>query len=136
MSKTALHLAAVFLSILFIVSLSAQEKESKPEKKEKPKEVALTGRVVDSECYMKMGDMGLSEDHHNCAEACAKGGIALAFLEEKSNDLYNLANEGMSMKSANDKLMSFIDEKVSIKGKLVERSGARLLVISSVEKSK
>jgi hypothetical protein len=136
MYKVGLRSLNFLLSVFLVMSLSAQEKESKPERKDKPKEVTVTGRIVDLECYMKMGDNGFSEDHHNCAEACAKGGIPLALLEEKTKDLYNLANDGMSMKSPTEKLMPYLDEQVSIKGKLVERGGAKLLVISSIEKLK
>jgi hypothetical protein len=105
-------------------------------KKAKPREVTVTGRIVDSECYMKMGDRGYSDEHHECAESCAKGGIPLMFLEDKTNELYLTANEGMSMKGANETLMPFVDDKVTITGKLVERSGAKLLVIGSIEKTK
>ena len=127
------------LSVITAIAAMAQEKETKPEqpgKKSKPKEVTVTGRIVDSECYMKMGDKGFSDDHHQCAESCAKGGIPLMFLEDQTNDLYLTANEGMSMKSVNEKLMPYPGEKVTISGKVVGRSGAKLLVISSIEKAK
>jgi hypothetical protein len=123
-------LVAISLSLALAVGISAQEK------KVKPKEVTVTGRIVDPECYMKMGAKGYSEEHHECAESCAKGGIPLMFLDDKTNDLYLAANEGMSMKSANETLLPYLDDKVTITGKLVEMSGARLLVTSSIEKTK
>ncbi len=136
MQKVTLRFLVSILSMALVGGVLAQQKDSKPEKKEKPKEVTIVGQVVDSECYMKMGDMALSEDHHNCAEACAKGGIPLALLEDKTNILYYTALEGMAMKSTTEKLMPFLDEKVTIKGKIAERGGAKLLVISSIEKVK
>jgi len=139
MGTTISRLMLLICSLLIAADLTAQEKETKTEKsnkKDKPKEVTVVGRIVDSECYMKMGDMGYSEDHHSCAEACAKGGIPLAFLEDKTNNLYYTALDGMAMKSTTEKLLPFLDERVNIKGKLIERGGARLLVISSVEKAK
>ncbi|MEK6571091.1 MAG: hypothetical protein AABZ61_06955, partial [Bacteroidota bacterium] len=55
---------AVFLmvagTLILTGSVLAQEKEAKTEKaekKDKPKEVTVVGEVIDSECYMKMGDM-------------------------------------------------------------------------------
>jgi hypothetical protein len=39
------------------------------------------------------------------------------------------------MKSVNDKLGPFLDNRVTIKGKVVERSGAKLLVIGSIDKA-
>lgn len=136
MQKVILRFLVPALLLVLAWSVPAQQKDSKPEKKDKPKEVTIVGQVIDSECYMKMGDMALSEDHHNCAEACAKGGIPLAILEEKTDSLYYTANAGMSMKSTTESLMPYLDEKVSIKGKVIERGGAKLLVISSVEKVK
>jgi hypothetical protein len=136
MCKIVSLLLVGLLSFMLVGTVSAQQKDSKTEKKDKPKEVTIVGQVIDSECYMKMGDMALGEDHHNCAEACAKGGIPLAILEDKTNNVYFTANEGMSMKSTTEKLMPFLDEKVSIKGKLIERGGAKLLVISAIEKTK
>jgi hypothetical protein len=130
MQRAIQVLVVMSLSFAMAVGISAQEK------KVKPKEVTVTGRIVDSECYMKMGEKGYSEEHHECAESCAKGGIPLMFLEDKTNDLYLTANDGMSMKSANETLLPYLDDKVTITGKLVERSGARLLVLSSIEKAK
>lgn len=107
----------IFSCAFFLSSnLLTQAKESKPEKAEK--------------------DAGYSEDHHGCAVACAKGGIPLAILEDRTNNLYHIANDGMPMKSTTEKLMPFLDQKVTIKGKLIERGGARLLVIKSIEKLK
>ena len=139
MQKLIQRIVFFVVSVFIAGNMLGQQKDSKAEKaekKDKPKEVTLVGQIVDSECYMKMGDMALSEDHHNCAEACAKGGIPLAFLEEKTKDLYYTANEGMSMKSSSEKLMPYLDEKVTITGKVIERSGAKLLVVSTVEKTK
>lgn len=136
MQRIILRFLVPVLSLTLVGNVLAQQKDSIAEKKDKPKEVTIVGQVVDSECYMKMGDMALSEDHHNCAEACAKGGIPLALLEDKTNILYYTALEGMAMKSANEKLMAYLGEKVSIKGKLIERAGAKLLVIGSVDKTK
>jgi hypothetical protein len=130
MRGAAGFLVVMSLSFVLAVGISAQEKSVKP------KDVTVTGRIVDSECYMKMGAKGYSEEHHECAESCAKGGIPLMFLEDKTNDLYLTANEGMSMKSANETLLPYLDDKVTITGKLIARSGARLLVISSIEKAK
>jgi hypothetical protein len=130
MQQATRSFLVISLSLVSAIAIFAQEK------KVKPQEVTVTGRIVDSECYMKMGEKGYGEDHHECAESCAKGGIPLMFLEEKTSDLYLTANEGMSMKSANETLLPYLDDKVTITGKLIERSGARLLVISSIEKAK
>ncbi|MGA9363897.1 MAG: hypothetical protein WBW16_05955 [Bacteroidota bacterium] len=138
MKKTIRLLFVLSVSMIIAATLFAQENETKPDKsqkKDKPKDVTLTGRIVDSECYMKMSDKGFSDDHHQCAESCAKGGIPLMFLEEGTNALYLTANEGMSMKSVNDKLEPLLDKRVTIKGKVVERSGAKLLVVGSIDKA-
>jgi hypothetical protein len=138
MRKTTSLVFVLCMSVIIAATLFAQGNKTKsgdPQKKDKPKEVTLTGRIVDSECYMKMGDKGYSDDHHQCAESCTKGGIPLMFLEEGTNQLYLTANRGMSMKSANDMLEPYLDNRVTIKGKVVERSGAKLLVINSIDKT-
>lgn len=119
----------VILSICmlcFAVALNAQEKKKKPSN-----EVTVTGEVIDSQCYLSMGAKG--DDHKQCAIDCAKGGIALALLEDKSGTVYFLGQTKDQMKGANEMLVDHAAHKVTVKGKLVEKGGAKMILISSVE---
>lgn len=118
-------------TICFAVILSAQE--AKMEKKESG-DVTIVGEVVDSHCYLTMGAKG--EDHKQCAVDCAKGGIPLSILEDKTGTVYFVGNGKDQMKGANDMLVSYAAEKVSVKGKLVEKGGAKMIIAKSVEKAK
>ena len=117
------------------LSLSAvgQEKKAKEEKKA-PAEVTVVGEVIDSQCYISMGAKG--DDHRQCAIDCAKGGIALAILEEKTGNVYFVGNAKEQMKGANDMLVEHASHKVSVSGKVYEKGGARMILIKSVEMAK
>lgn len=99
-------------------------------------EVTVTGEVIDSSCYIKMGAKGM--DHKECAISCAKAGIPLALLEDKTDKVYMLASN-KEFESAQVKLQpleNFVAHKVRVKGKIYEKGGQKLLEISSVEKVK
>ena len=40
----------------------------------------VTGEIIDSACYIKMGAKG--ESHRDCAQKCGDAGIPLALLED------------------------------------------------------
>lgn len=109
--------------LIFVWFVQAQEKK---------KESKLTGEIVDSACYMKMGAKGA--DHKKCAEECAKGGTALAFLEDGTGNVYMLAaGEG---KDANALVKDLIADKVILTGTVYERGGAKMVSVMKVEKAK
>ncbi len=99
-------------------------------------EVTVTGEVIDSSCYIKMGAKGM--DHKECAMSCAKAGIPLALLEDKTGKVYILASnkEFESVRVKFQPLENFVAHKVRVKGKIYEKGGQKLLEISSVEKVK
>ena len=92
--------------------------------------VTVTGEVIDSACYIKMGAKGA--DHEECATKCAKAGIPLAILEEKTNHVWMVASD-KDAESGNEKLLPFVAKKVTVTGKTFEKGGQKLLAISSVK---
>ena len=125
------------LLVTGLVSLSltavAQEKKAKEEKKA-PAEVTVVGEVIDSQCYISMGAKG--DDHRQCAIDCAKGGIPLAIVEDKTGNVYFVGNAKEQMKGANDMLVEHASHKVSVSGKVYEEGGARMILVKSVEMAK
>lgn len=119
----------VFLTlILFSFSAMAQEK--------KKQEIKLRAEVIDTKCYIS-GSMGdaTGEEHKDCAIMCAKAGVPLALLEEKTKTVYYAARlKGMA--GANEILLPFVGEVVLVTGRLVERGGAKMVMIDTVEKAK
>ena len=94
------------------------------------KEVSVTGEVIDSACYIKMGAKGAG--HAECATNCAKAGIPLAILEDKTDKVWMVASD-KDAESGNVKLDQYIAKKVTAKGKTFERGGQRILAITSVQ---
>ncbi len=50
---------------------------------------SITGELIDTACYLKMNAHGA--DHQKCATKCAKSGIPVGVLDEKSGKVYTLA---------------------------------------------
>jgi hypothetical protein len=90
----------------------------------------VTGEIIDSACYIKMGAKG--ESHRGCAQACADAGIPLALLEDGTEQVIWLASKA-DMESPNAALKEYAGRKVTITGEWAERGGAKILVIDSVE---
>lgn len=116
----------VFTVCFFSLSIAQQKRE-----------VTLTGEVVDMQCYIS-GAMGKATgpDHKECATNCAKGGIPLGILEEKTGNLVLAGQTKNAMKGANEMLKDFIAEKVTVTGRMVEKGGVKLLLISKVVRAK
>ncbi len=49
----------------------------------------ITGELVDTACYLKMDAKGMG--HQKCAMKCAKSGIPVGVLDEKSGKVYTIA---------------------------------------------
>ncbi len=92
--------------------------------------VSITGEVIDSACYIKMGARG--ESHRECAQKCADAGIPLALLQDGTNKVIWLASEN-DAETPNKELRPFAGRKVTIGGTWVERGGERLLIVQSVK---
>ncbi len=92
--------------------------------------VTVTGEVIDSVCFIKMGASG--EGQRECAQTCADNGIPLALLEAETEQLIWLASS-TSMQSPNDDLRAHASHTVRITGEYAERGGVKILVIDEIE---
>ncbi len=120
-------IAFAALAVLFATGIVlSQEKRGK--------EVAIIGEVVETQCYVTgLTGPGKGAAHKECAINCAKGGIPLSILEDKTGKVYLGAQSKKAMSGANELLMPFIAEKVQVTGRVFEKGGMRLLLISKVE---
>jgi hypothetical protein len=109
--------------------LAAQERS-------KAEDVVVTGEVIDTKCYISgsMGN-GRGENHRDCALMCAKAGVPLGILADGTDIVY-FAAKLKGIAGANEMLIPFVADRVSVKGKLVQKGGARVLLIDTVEKLK
>ena len=99
-------------------------------------EVTIVGEVIDTKCYLTQdSELSTGEKHRECAIKCAKRGIPLAILEEKTERVYFTTKE-RGNSDANEMLLPFVGERVEVHGKLAEKGGARLLLVRSVERSR
>ncbi len=97
------------------------------EKKESGKTETITGEVVDLMCYLDHGAKG--EKHKGCAEKCIKGGGPVGLLS--GDQVYLVIGEHEPM---NDKLASLAAQTVTLKGKVVERSGMKMIENAEIQK--
>jgi hypothetical protein len=94
----------------------------------KPKPITMTALVVDTGCYLSHDTKG--EKHIKCATACAKAGVPLALLDEKTGTVY--LPVAVDHKNQNDKLMPFLEKKVTVTGTLMEKGGVKGIALKTV----
>ena len=121
-------LSAVVLMLALAVSVSAQDKKMAGD-------ITVTGEIIDIKCYTTGMMGGKGAEHEDCAIACIKGGLPVGVLDEKSGDVYTIV-PARGTKGANEAILKFVAKRVTVKGKLTEKGGARILAYSSVEEVK
>ena len=88
---------------------------------------SIKGEVVDLMCYLDHGAKG--EKHKGCAETCIKNGGPVGLLS--GDQLYLVIGEH---KPINKELASHAAETVTLKGKVVERNGMKMIENAELEK--
>ena len=102
---------------------------SRAEGEKKAGKVTVTGEVIDSACYIKMGAKG--ESHRDCAQKCGDAGIPLALLEDGTNNVIWLASVA-DMETPNAMLKPHAGRRVTVTGTWAERGGAKILLVAKV----
>ena len=90
-------------------------------------EKTLTGEIVDLMCYMENGAKG--DGHKTCAEKCIKGGGPVGLLS--GDQLYLVMGDH---KPLNDELAAQASKTVTLKGKVSERSGMKMINDAKLQK--
>jgi hypothetical protein len=88
----------------------------------------ITGEVIDSFCYAKVGIRGLP--HAACGIKCARSGVPVGLLEEKTRRVYVL----LASKDATPLPPALIEQmgrNVVIEGDPVMKGGATFFVVRS-----
>ena len=120
MIRPILLLIAATLSAL---TLSAQDS--------KPHAVTVTGRVIDTGCYMVHDGSG--PEHEKCARVCAKKGIPLAIVDDTGKVWMPL---GADHRNPNTQLMPFIEKNVKVTATEFNRGGLTGIAIKTIELAK
>jgi hypothetical protein len=99
------------------------------------KQITVVGEVVESQCYITgLTGPGKGLSHKECALKSAKGRIPLSILEDKTGTLYLAGQSKKAMEGANELLIPFVAEKVKVTGRVFEKGGIKILLISKVSK--
>ena len=88
---------------------------------------SVTGEIVDLMCYLDHGAKG--EKHKGCAEKCIKSGGPVGLLS--GDDLYLVIGDH---KPINDELLAKAAQTVTLKGKVVEKHGMKMIENAELEK--
>lgn len=96
------------------LSLAAEEKTTAQTQ-------TIKGEVVDLMCYLDHGAKG--EKHKGCAKKCIEGGGPVGLLTA-DDQLYLVIGEH---KPINTELAAKAAETVTLKGKVVERNGMKMI---------
>jgi hypothetical protein len=88
----------------------------------------VTGEIVDLMCYLDHGAKG--EKHSGCAETCVKSGGPVGLLTKK-NELYLIIGDH---KPINDVLTPYAAKTITVKGKVVERNGMKMIENAEIQK--
>lgn len=111
----ALLAAAVWLGMSVSTARAAETK-------------SIKGEVVDLMCYLDHGAKG--DKHASCAKTCIESGGPVGLLTA-DNQLYLVIGEH---KPLNDKLAPLAAKTVTLKGKVVERNGMKMIENAEIEK--
>lgn len=121
-----------FLAVFVIADSALAQNPSGSSGKKALGEVSITGEVIDTKCYLTGMMGGRGAEHEDCAIACIKGGLPVGILEEKTGKVYILAPE-KGTKGANEAFLAYAAKTVTVKGKVTEKGGTKLLLYSSIE---
>ena len=88
---------------------------------------SVTGEVVDLMCYLDHGGKGAK--HSGCAEKCIKSGGPVGLLT-KDDQLYLVIGQHKPM---NEDLAAHAAKTITLKGKVVERNGMKMIENASIQ---
>lgn len=88
----------------------------------------IKGEVVDLMCYLDHGAKG--EKHESCAKTCIGNGGPVGLLTS-DNQLYLVIGEHKPM---NDQLAKLAAKTITLKGKVVERNGMKMIENAEIVK--
>ncbi len=119
--KDGMRLNTAIVALTLGVCLAAPMLSPGAEEKAAGKTQTLKGEVVDLMCYLDHGAKG--EKHKGCAKKCIEGGGPVGLLTA-DDQLYLVIGEHKPM---NKELADKAAETVTLKGKVVERHGMKMI---------
>ncbi|MCI0405097.1 MAG: hypothetical protein L0209_03325 [candidate division Zixibacteria bacterium] len=128
MRKVLVAIAAtgLFASAAVLASDTKGKTEATPKT-----EVKLVGEVICLSCYVDHESKG--PKHAACAASCAKRGVPMGILEDKTGRVFMVVK---GHTGANEALAPFAGKKVALSGRWLERGGARIFNLNTVAEAK
>jgi hypothetical protein len=119
--------ATVGLTSLYAQNRVRRQPTKPPQMQEK--EVTLTGKLVDLQCYMT--GKYPTKDEAECARNCLRAGVPAALETDKG-----LVIVGMGYRGPGHALAQHAMATVELKGKLYEKQGVKYMDVASVKVTK
>jgi hypothetical protein len=115
--------AIVISALVFTTALQAGDRG---EKDVPPRDVTLTGKVVDLQCFMT--GKYASSDQEKCTRDCIRAGVPAALQTEEG-----LIVIGHGEKGPQKIIAPFAYQEVELKGKLFQRHGLQYIDVTSAK---
>jgi len=119
--KNGMRLTTAIVTLAFGASLALPALLLAAEEKASAETQTIKGEVVDMMCYMDHGAKG--EKHKGCAKKCIEGGGPVGLLTA-DDQLYLVIGDH---KPINKELADKAAQTVTLKGKVVERNGMKMI---------
>ncbi len=92
-------------------------------------QVTITGEVIDPVCYLSHDSRG--PDHAECARMCARNGVGLGILQDKTGTIY--VSLPVDHSSPNAKLLDYVGQRVEVKGTMFRKGGLTGIFVEEVK---
>lgn len=122
--------ATVAAALLASVAVLASDTKGKTEAAPKT-EAKLVGEVICLSCYVDHESKG--PEHAACAASCAKRGVPMGILEDKTGSVFMVVKGHIG---ANEALQPFAGKKAALSGRWLERGGAKIFNLNAVAEAK
>lgn len=116
-NKAALLVLAAAVAALTLFAHEGQDGKTK-----------IVGEVIDTVCYVSHDSRG--PEHAECARECAKQGISLGILEEKTGRVF--ISLPVDHTNPNAKLLDHVAQRVEAAGTVYSKGGLRGIFVESV----
>jgi hypothetical protein len=118
--------AVMGASLIAVWTVQAEEGHKHPA--EGAESVTVKGEVLDMGCYLDHGAHG--EKHADCAKTCIESGLPVG-IKGEDGKTYLVMGEH---KPLNKELAQYAAKTITLKGKLVERDGIRMIANAEIVK--
>lgn len=93
-------------------------------------QTSVTGHLRDSFCYLTMGAHG--DSHQKCAIGCAKAGIPVLLVQDKTDKSYVLLPP-KNAQSLPSSVVDKMEDEVTVSGQEYDKGGTTFLTVESIK---